>query len=244
MRWLLPAGRAGRRRVAGVQRSAPAPAAPTTCRSRSRSRATTSSTAAGQTVRLLGVNHPSLEYACEQGYAYNDGNMDAARRCRRSPRGTRTAVRVPLNEDCWLGINGPSLNPFGVDGGAAYQTQPSQQYVAHSSTQAGLYVIVDLHWNAPGHGHRRRSRGGHYRTPITRSTFWKLGGLGVHLQPCRASSTRSTSPTRPRRSTTRTARSAGTAGSRAAAAFRPTTTRRRERQRRRTSTPPSACRRS
>jgi len=32
----------------------------------------------GQTVRLLGVNHPSFEYACEFGYAYDDGHMDAA----------------------------------------------------------------------------------------------------------------------------------------------------------------------
>jgi aryl-phospho-beta-D-glucosidase BglC (GH1 family) len=54
------------------------------------------------------------------------------------------AVRVPLNEDCWLGING--VNP--AYGGAAYQAA-IEAYVA-TLHQAGLYVIVDLHWNAPG----------------------------------------------------------------------------------------------
>ena len=54
------------------------------------------------------------------------------------------AVRLPLNEDCWLGING--VNP--LYGGAAYQ-QAIEAYVA-TLHQAGLYVIVDLHWNAPG----------------------------------------------------------------------------------------------
>src|ERR1700761_2716523 len=29
---------------------------------------------AGQTVRLRGVSHPSFEYACQEGYAYNDGH--------------------------------------------------------------------------------------------------------------------------------------------------------------------------
>jgi len=55
-----------------------------------------------------------------------------------------TAVRVPLNEDCWLGINGVSP----LYGGAVYQAA----IVAYVATlhAAGLYAIVDLHWNAPG----------------------------------------------------------------------------------------------
>src|ERR1700742_5134596 len=59
----------------------------------------------GQTVRLLGVNHPSFEYACEYGYAYNDGNMNAPDAAAIAAWHA-TAVRVPLNENCWLGING------------------------------------------------------------------------------------------------------------------------------------------
>jgi hypothetical protein len=51
-------------------------------------------------------------------------------------------IRVPLNEDCWLGINGAAV------GGAAYQ----QAIIAwvHLITGAGLYAILDLHWSAPG----------------------------------------------------------------------------------------------
>lgn len=51
-------------------------------------------------------------------------------------------VRLPLNEDGWLGING--ANP----GGAAYQTAV-KDYVALLAA-AGFYVLVDLHWTRPG----------------------------------------------------------------------------------------------
>src|SRR5919197_825569 len=64
---------------------------------------------AGQTVRLLGVNHPSFEYACAFGYAYSDGNTDA-HDAAAIASWHATAVRVPLNEDCWLGINGLPSN--------------------------------------------------------------------------------------------------------------------------------------
>ena len=105
---------------------------------------------AGQTVRLLGANHPSLEYACQQGYAYNDGNMNAGDAAA-MVSWHATAARVPLNEDCWLGINGqPSnaQNPVPALTMAGYR-QAVTQYVS-DLTSAGLYVIVDLHWTAPG----------------------------------------------------------------------------------------------
>jgi endoglucanase len=105
---------------------------------------------AGQTVRLLGVNHPSLEYACEEGYAYDDGNMDAAD-ASAIASWHATAVRIPLNEDCWLGINGQpsnSQNPVPPLTSAGYR-QEVQSYVS-ALNNAGLYVILDLHWTAPG----------------------------------------------------------------------------------------------
>jgi aryl-phospho-beta-D-glucosidase BglC (GH1 family) len=54
------------------------------------------------------------------------------------------AVRVPLNESCWLGINGvdPSL------GGPAYR-KAIRGYVQRLE-HAGLYVILELQWAAPG----------------------------------------------------------------------------------------------
>jgi hypothetical protein len=51
---------------------------------------------------------------------------------------------VPLNEDCWLGLNG--INP--AYGGAAYRAAIINFVQRLSSS--GMYVIVDLHWSAPG----------------------------------------------------------------------------------------------
>ena len=54
------------------------------------------------------------------------------------------AIRVPLNEDCWLGINGVN---------SAYS---GQNYINAISTfvtmftNAGFIVILELHWTAPG----------------------------------------------------------------------------------------------
>jgi hypothetical protein len=53
-------------------------------------------------------------------------------------------VRVPLNEDCWLGINGVKT----MYGGAAYQ-QAIHDFVAMLQRH-GMVVIIELHWNAPG----------------------------------------------------------------------------------------------
>jgi endoglucanase len=105
---------------------------------------------AGQTIRLLGVNHPSFEYACQQGYGYNDGNMNAADAAAIASWHA-TAVRVPLNEDCWLGINGQPNSSQGANPPltqAGYQ-QAVEDYVSQLNA-AGLYVILDLHWTAPG----------------------------------------------------------------------------------------------
>jgi hypothetical protein len=54
------------------------------------------------------------------------------------------AVRVPLNEDCWLGING--VNP--AYSGSSYQ-DAIMRYV-DALNGVGLVAVLDLHWNAPG----------------------------------------------------------------------------------------------
>ncbi|HTA15915.1 MAG TPA: hypothetical protein VK781_13750, partial [Solirubrobacteraceae bacterium] len=51
----------------------------------------------GQTIRLLGVNHASFEYACVDGFGYNDGHMDDADAAAIASWNAN-AVRVPLNE--------------------------------------------------------------------------------------------------------------------------------------------------
>jgi endoglucanase len=96
--------------------------------------------AQGQTVVLRGVNRMGLEYMCVQAGGLADGPVDQA-----SVNGMRTwrnsnAVRVPLNEQCWLGVGGTPR-------GATYQ-QGVENYV-NLLTASGMYVILDLHWSAP-----------------------------------------------------------------------------------------------
>jgi hypothetical protein len=98
---------------------------------------------AGNPVRLLGVNRPGTEYQCVEGDEFFDGPTDDAS-IQAIKRWRVNAVRVPLNESCWLGINGvdPSLS------GEAYQNA-IHEFVDRLE-RAGLYVILDLHWAAPG----------------------------------------------------------------------------------------------
>ena len=56
------------------------------------------------------------------------------------------AVRVPLNEDCWLGINGqPS-----VSGQSATAYRTAIEAWVSSLDADGIYAVLDLHWSAPG----------------------------------------------------------------------------------------------
>jgi hypothetical protein len=99
--------------------------------------------AAGQPIRLLGVNRSGTEYACIQGWGFFDGPNDAGSVAAMASWHIN-AVRVPLNEDCWLNING--VNP--AYGGSTYQ-KAVVDYVTLLH-QRNLYVILDLHWSAPG----------------------------------------------------------------------------------------------
>jgi endoglucanase len=96
----------------------------------------------GQAVRLLGVNRSGAEYACVQGHAPLAGPV--GRQAIAAMTAWKiNAVRVPLNEHCWLGINGA---PAGYT--KAHYRATIKRYVARLH-RAGLYVVLDLHWNAP-----------------------------------------------------------------------------------------------
>jgi hypothetical protein len=97
----------------------------------------------GTVVRLYGANRAGGEYACAQGWGIFEGetSLTSAQAIKNWHANT---VRLPLNEDCWLGINGVKPEFSGVN----YQNAV-KAYVK-TLHDAGLYVILDLHWTAPG----------------------------------------------------------------------------------------------
>jgi hypothetical protein len=103
----------------------------------------------GKTVRLLGVNISGTETYCEQGIGIfqaptvTGGGVDPKVVSAMKAWNVKT-VRVPLNEDCWLGINGVKAQYAGQNYASAIAKFVQQL------RDAGMYVIVDLHWNAPG----------------------------------------------------------------------------------------------
>jgi len=98
--------------------------------------------AGGRTIRLLGVDRSGGEYACVQGLGFFEGPTDAQAIAAMAAWRINT-VRLPLNEDCWLGINGAPAQYSGARYRAAVRA-----YVS-GLNNAGLYVVLDLHWNAP-----------------------------------------------------------------------------------------------
>ncbi len=101
--------------------------------------------ASGKSIRLIGVDHSGSESACVDGEGFFDPpNSDTPGMIAAMQSWHADAVRVPLNEDCWLGIN----LPYPQLGGAAYQSA-IVNYV-NDLNAAGLVVILDLHWSAPG----------------------------------------------------------------------------------------------
>ncbi len=96
--------------------------------------------AANQVVELHGADRAGSEWTCLYGNSFNDHTDQAAIDAMKA--WNINAVRIPLNEDCWLGINGTVL------GGARYQAA-LKAYVT-LLTSNGMAVILDLHWAAPG----------------------------------------------------------------------------------------------
>lgn len=96
----------------------------------------------GRVVQLLGVNRSGTEYMCKEGFGdVFDGPSDQASvTAMKSWR--INAVRVPLNESCWLGVG--KLRKWGRRYRAAIV-----RYV-RLLRRNRLYVILDNHFSAPG----------------------------------------------------------------------------------------------
>ena len=97
----------------------------------------------GAPIQLRGVNRSGTEYACVQGLGIFDGPSNAAS-VKAIASWRVNIVRVPLNEDCWLGVNGikPALS------GANYRNA----IVAYVKLlhRYGMYAELSLMWGAPG----------------------------------------------------------------------------------------------
>lgn len=98
---------------------------------------------AGRPLRLRGVNRSGAEFACAQGWGIFDGPADSAS-VQAIASWKANVVRVPLNETCWLAINGVAPAYSGDNYRRAIAA-----YVALLN-RLGLVVILDLHWTAAG----------------------------------------------------------------------------------------------
>jgi hypothetical protein len=91
------------------------------------------------------VNMSGTEYACAQNYTddpFGGQPEDDSQTLAAMRSWHINAVRLPLNEDCWLGINGVRI------GGLPYRSAITS--LVRDLEASGFYVILDLHWSAPG----------------------------------------------------------------------------------------------
>jgi hypothetical protein len=99
----------------------------------------------GATIVLHGVNRSGSEYKCVQsGSAMFDGPADDASVQAITTWPHVNTVRVPLNESCWLGINGA---PEMLSGD--YYKTAIKNYVLRLH-KYNLIPILELHWVGPG----------------------------------------------------------------------------------------------
>ena len=97
----------------------------------------------GRKVHFRGINRSGTEYACIQGWGIFDG-PNGAKSVRAIASWHVNAVRIPLNEQCWLGING--VKP--AYGGASYR-QAIVRYV-NLLHRHNMYAELSLMWAGPG----------------------------------------------------------------------------------------------
>jgi hypothetical protein len=113
--------------------------------------------ASGNSVQLRGMNISALEFVPINDAGWANGNPWGNQTGTAAPQWSiiantwkANAVRLPLNEASWLAYtcvnsSGASVNP---DPWGNYKSTVEQAVTAANA--AGLYVILDLHWSAPG----------------------------------------------------------------------------------------------
>jgi len=97
----------------------------------------------GKQIVFHGVNRSGTEYMCSQNRGIFDGPADEPS-VQAIAAWKANAVRVPLNESCWLAINGA---PAAYSGDAYKSAIRAYVTLLH---KYGLVPILDLHWSGPG----------------------------------------------------------------------------------------------
>ena len=105
--------------------------------------------AAGERVVFRGVNRSGSEYRCIQGHSFFDG-PDDEESVQAMKSWNINAVRVPLNESCWLDVNGAPPEYSGCN----YKTA-IRDYV-NLLHRYDITPILDLHWTGPNGAPARR----------------------------------------------------------------------------------------
>ncbi|HEU5349408.1 MAG TPA: cellulase family glycosylhydrolase, partial [Ktedonobacterales bacterium] len=98
---------------------------------------------ANKPVFLHGVNYSGGEYACIQGWGIFDGPSNQTF-VNGLLSANINAIRLPMNEDCWLGINGVTAAYSGANYRNAFVS------FVNLLTANGITPELDLQWNAPG----------------------------------------------------------------------------------------------
>lgn len=114
----------------------------------------------GNAINFRGVNVSGLEFVPMGGWSSANpwGNQTGTA----TPNWTTikswgvNMVRIPLNESSWLGTSCVDAGGYRGTVGATINPDPGGNYrstvaaAVSSATAAGLYVVLDLHWTAPG----------------------------------------------------------------------------------------------
>ena len=100
------------------------------------------STKTGKPVMLRGVNRDGGEYGCVQGLDIFDDTtyLDDSEIAAIQSWGNNI-IRIPMNEDCWLGLFGPDVS--------ANEYRNAITETVNNIIKRDMYVILDLHWTDP-----------------------------------------------------------------------------------------------
>jgi hypothetical protein len=109
---------------------------------------------AGATLQLRGVNVSGLEFIPVQGWSpsnpWGGQTGDPTPNWNTIKTWKVNSVRIPLNEASWLGYQCADATGATRDPDPGHNYQATVKAAVADATAAGLYVILDLHWTAPG----------------------------------------------------------------------------------------------